>query len=106
MDLENLSWSPWRRMPSPGTCITIIGPEGSGVYQIRNRKTKKFIQFGESKDCRKRMKSFFPKPYGQGTRNNELKRRYVLENWDYLDYRTIETISKQEAVTTDRFLNR
>lgn len=50
------------------------------------------------------MKSFFPKPFGTGTRNNESKRIYVLENWQDLKYRTIETNTKEEAVKIDRFL--
>ncbi|MBS1623144.1 MAG: GIY-YIG nuclease family protein [Bacteroidetes bacterium] len=98
-------WSAWRPMPSPERCKEDIeGPAESGVYQIRNKKTGQYIQFGESKNCRKRMKSFFPKPYGTGTRNNEKKRIYILENWQYLEYRTIATDSKQEAVQIDREL--
>jgi hypothetical protein len=104
MDIEKLNWSKWKQMPAPEECEAIEGPEGSGVYQIINRKTKQLIQFGESKTCQERMKSFFPKPFGKGTRNNENKRQYILENWKNLDYRTITTNSKEEAVTIDRFL--
>lgn len=102
--MEDIEWSEWRAMPSPENCRLIKGPEGSGVYQIRNKKTNEFIQFGESKTCQKRMKSFFPKPYGVGTRNNEIKRNYVLNHWHELEYRTIATKSKEEAVIIDRFL--
>jgi hypothetical protein len=97
-------------MPSPETCRQIEGPkniEGKdcpGVYQIRNKKTQEFIQFGESKNLIKRMKSFFPKPYGTGTRNNVEKRKYILENWKVLQYRTISTDTKEEAVKIDHFL--
>jgi hypothetical protein len=104
MKMEDLYWSTWKAMPSPDNCRTIDGPSGAGVYQIRNRKTKEFIQFGESITCQKRMKSFFPKPYGTGTRNNEDKRHYVLDNWKDLKYRAIATNSKEEAVKIDRFL--
>ncbi len=103
-DMEDLKWSSWIPVPSPETCKEIKGPEAAGVYQIRNRKTNEFILFGESIKCRKRMKSFFPKPYGVGTRNNEDKRIYVLNNWQNLDYRTMQATSKQEAVAIDRFL--
>jgi len=104
MEIEKLNWSEWVQMPSPETCRDIKGPTESGVYQIKNRKTKEFIQFGESKTCQERMKSFFPKPFGKGTRNNERKRLYILENWEDLDYRTIATVSKEDAVAIDRFL--
>lgn len=100
----NIKWKNWKPMPSPQTCKEIDGPIGPGVYQLRNRKTSEFIQFGESKNCLKRMKSLFPKPFGSGTRNNENKRNYVLENWADLDYRTYEAESKQEAVNIDRYL--
>jgi len=104
MKMEDLKWTEWKTMPSPENCKSIEGPKESGVYQIRNRKTKEFIQFGESITCQKRMKSLFPKPYGTGTRNNENKRIYVLSHWQELQYRTIKTNSKEEAVKIDRFL--
>lgn len=99
-----IRWSNWKKMPAPEICREIEGPEDCGVYQIRNRKTGQFIQFGESQNCRTRMKSFFPKPFGTGTRNNEAKRNYVLENWQQLEYRTCATATKQEAVAIDRKL--
>lgn len=99
-----IKWCDWKPMPAPSECRTIKGPEGPGVYQIRNKKTGQFIQFGESKTCRERMKSFFPKPYGTGTRNNEKKREYILTNWKVLEYRTCPTNSKEEAVQIDRKL--
>lgn len=102
--MEKLNWSEWKPIPSPQNCRAITGPDGPGVYQIKNWKTDEFIQFGESITCSKRMKSFFPKPYGTGTRNNESKRDYVLENWSMLNYRTISTKTKEEAVKIDRFL--
>lgn len=104
MEMENLEWTEWKIMPSPENCRSIEGPTGAGVYQIRNRKTKEFIQFGESITCQNRMKSFFPKPFGTGTRNNENKRHYILSHWKDLDYRTVKANSKEEAVKIDRFL--
>ncbi len=98
------NWSEWKAMPSPENCRDIDGPDGPGVYQIKNRKTDEFIQFGESGTCQKRMKSFFPKPYGVGTRNNENKRIYVLNNWKNLEYRTVETNTKEDAVEIDKYL--
>lgn len=100
----NIEWTSWKAMPQPENCKQIEGPEGPGVYQIRNRKTNEFIQFGESKTCQLRMCSLYPKPFGTGTRNNENKRIYVLNNWRDLDYRTAKTDSKEEAVKIDRLL--
>lgn len=100
----NLDWSNWTAMPSPERCKQIEGPECSGVYQVRNKRTEEFILFGESVTCRKRMRSLFPKPYGTGTRNNENKRNYVLANWQDLEYRTVETQTKADAVIIDRYL--
>ena len=99
-----INWSNWKQMPAPENCRNIEGPEQCGVYQIRHKQTGEFILFGESKNCRERMKSFFPKPYGKGTRNNESKRKYVLENWKVLEYRTCSTNTKEEAVSIDRLL--
>ncbi|OJU27694.1 MAG: hypothetical protein BGN92_05415 [Sphingobacteriales bacterium 41-5] len=99
-----LNWSGWKKIPAPEVCRQIEGPTGCGVYQIKNRKTGEFILFGESKTCLKRMKSFFPKPYGTGTRNNESKREYILANWPDLEYRTLETETKEDAVKIDRYL--
>lgn len=90
-------WSEWKPMPSPDLCRSIDAPEGPGVYQIRNRITKQLIQFGIGNECQERMKSLFPKPYGKGTRNNEYKRKYILENWRQLDYRTMPTSTRFEA---------
>ena len=76
-----INWTEWLPMPAPEDCRNIKGPEGPGVYQIRNRKSGMFIQLGESNNCRERMKSIFPIPFGTGTRNNESKREYILANW-------------------------
>ncbi|HPE74781.1 MAG TPA: hypothetical protein PLC80_01760 [Draconibacterium sp.] len=102
--MGELKWTKWKPMPSPENCRNIEGPSGPGVYQIKNKKTNEYIQFGESVACQKRMKSFFPKPYGVGTRNNESKRIYILGNWQNLEYRTLSVDSKEEAVSIDRYL--
>ncbi|HVS91209.1 MAG TPA: hypothetical protein VHE59_04195 [Mucilaginibacter sp.] len=88
-------------MPAPENCRMIEGPEGPGVYQIRNSLTKQNIQFGISKTCRARMKSFFPQPHGTGTRKNKNKREYILSNWMCLEYRTMETESRHGAKTIE-----
>ena len=96
-------WTQWQPMPSPELCRLIQGPEGSGVYQVRDRVAdNQLILFGIGKPCRKRMKSLFPKPYGTGTRNNKKKINYVLEFWKNLDYRTLSTENREEAAEIER----
>lgn len=97
-------WSDWKAMPAPENCRLIEGPPGPGVYQIRNKLTNHFIQFGEGVACQKRMRSLFPKPFGTGTRNNAEKRAYILKNWSALEFRTLKTATKEEAVSIDRQL--
>lgn len=92
-----IKWSDWKEMPSPENCREIQGPTGPGVYQIRNKKTNQLIQFGIGNECKKRMNSLFPKPYGSGTRNNSDKRNYILINWADLEYRTLDTATKTAA---------
>jgi hypothetical protein len=96
-----MNWSTWKPMPSPEKCREIEGPVDAqgknlpGVYQIRRNEV--LILFGISKSCRRRMKSFFPAPYGTGTRNNTFKRQYILENWNTLEYRYKGTNTREEA---------
>jgi peptidyl-tRNA hydrolase len=104
MDYELLNWSKWKGIPSPENCRSIDSPEGPGVYQIRCVIGGNLIQFGISKNCRKRMKSLFPKPFGIGTRNNEHKRSYILNNWKNLEYRTLKTNTREEAQNIEKFI--
>ena len=97
-------WTDWKPMPSPETCRTIVAPSGPGVYQIRDKTTKQLIQFGIGVECQKRMKSLFPEPYGVGRRNNSNKRSHILMNWKQLEYRTMATNTREEAVLIEREL--
>ncbi len=97
-------WDEWQPMPSPKNCRNIDGPKSSGVYQIINDQTGELILFGIGEECQKRMKSLFPAPYGTGTRNNEYKRKYILENWQVLKYRTIETDKIETAKSIEHLL--
>lgn len=90
-------WTKWKSLPSPENAKNIEGPIGPGVYQIRNTKRGENIQFGIGVACQSRMKSLFPKPFGTGTRNNEGKRIYILNNWKDLEYRTFATNTREEA---------
>lgn len=90
-------WTNWKSMPAPENCRKIEGPIGPGVYQIRNKTTNQFIQFGIGGECQKRMRSIFPQPHGTTGRNNHSKRNYILENWKNLEFRTLETNTREEA---------
>lgn len=92
-----MNWTIWKPLLSPENIRNIDAPNESGVYQLRNTKTDELVLFGISVTCRKRMKSFYPKPYGKGTRNNSDKREYVLNNWKDIQYRTLSTIDREEA---------
>jgi len=92
-------WSIWKVMPSPEMCRHIEGPDGPGVYQLRNNKTKELVLFGISNKCKRRMKSLFPAPFGTGKRNNADKRKYVLKNWMNIEYRTCATLRRQNQKT-------
>ena len=90
-------WTNWKPMPAPDNCRKIEAPEKAGVYQIRNKKTNQFIQFGIGGECQKRMKTLYPQPHGTAGRNNQDKRNYILENWENLEYRTLVTDTRDEA---------
>lgn len=92
-----MNWSKWKKMPSPVNCRNIEAPVGPGVYQINNVETGELVLFGISVTCRKRMKSLFPHPFGTGKRNNLDKRKYILINWESLEYRTLPTNTRKEA---------
>lgn len=105
-DVDSLPWSPWLKMPSPDNCLEIEAYHLSGVYQIRNASSKAFIQFGIGGELQDRMQSFFPKPFGRGTRNNKGKREHVLNNWKILEYRYLATESRELAATIERFVRK
>ena len=91
-------WKDWQAMPE--NCNEIIGPENSGVYQVRNIITKEPILFGNGVNCQKRMKSLYT---GNG-RNNKDKVNQVKGNWQDLEYRTMETNCKEEAEAVEGLL--
>lgn len=97
-------WSNWNSIPSPQTCFNIEAPVGPGVYQVREKRTHRLIQFGIGVKCQKRMQSLYPPPFGSGTRNNSDKREYILTNWKDLEYRTVSTNTRAEAALIERVL--
>lgn len=87
--LENKEWTEWRSFPAPRSKDFICAPFGCGVYQLQNVKTNEYVLFGSGKNCVYRMISLLPEPHGVGTRKNEEKRKYVLENLKSIQYRTV-----------------
>jgi hypothetical protein len=95
-------WSEWNKFPDPRICDYIYAPFGSGVYQLKNIRTGKYVLFGMGKHLAQRMTSLLPHPLGTNTRNNENKRRYILENIEDIEYRTICFMHESEAKQFER----
>jgi hypothetical protein len=85
--LENRNWTKWQLFPNPRKKGYLLAPFGFGVYQLFNKKTNEYVLFGSGNNCAYRMTSLLPKPFGSGTRRNENKRKYVLENISHIQYR-------------------
>lgn len=100
--LEMYNWSEWRNFPDPRKGDYLIAPLGYGLYQLKNIKSNEFILFGIGNNCAYRFSSLLPRPYGQGTRNNNFKRDYVLENISNIQYRTISFLSKENMRKTEK----
>lgn len=104
--LYNTGWSEWRQFPNPEKKEYLYAPFGPGVYQLRNRKTKQFVLFGESGHVAYRMTSLLPKPLGRGSRDNSNKRENVLNNINDIEYRTIALDSKEMAKSFETFVKK
>lgn len=104
VELYKSGWSKWKRFPNPEKKEYLYAPFGYGVYQMRNRRTQKYVLFGTGSNLAFRMSSLLPKPYGQGTRNNSRKREYVWEHIDDIEYRTIAFTSKEKACSFEKFV--
>lgn len=100
----NTGWSDWKSFPDPRKGEYINAPLGSGVYQLRNKKTNGYVLFGTSKHLAHRMTSLLPKPHGAGTRNNEDKQNYVLSNIQDIEYRTISFINNDDAKRFETYI--
>ena len=95
--IYNTGWSDWKSFPDPRKGEYLIAPFGSGVYQFRNTKVDKYVLFGRSDNVAYRMSSLLPKPLGKGTRKNEDNRKYVLNNLNDIEYRTISFVEPNDA---------
>jgi hypothetical protein len=101
MDIEKYNWSEWRPFPDPRKEGILNAPYGCGLYQLKDVKSKEYILFGVGKNCAFRMSSLLPKPYGQGTRNNEMKRQYVFDNIESILYRTLSFLTEKGMNDTE-----
>lgn len=97
-------WSDWKSFPDPRKGGYISAPLGSGVYQLRNKKTNRYVLFGTSKHLAHRMTSLLPNPHGAGTRKNEDKQNYVLNNIHDIEYRTISFINNDDAKQFEKYI--
>lgn len=99
-------WSDWKNFPDPRENDFFCAPFGPGVYELRRSDTKAVILRGEGKNCALRMTSLLPPPLGQGTRNNEAKRVYVLQYLRQIEYRCCACNTKAEARKLESKQNR
>lgn len=102
MQIDNYNWSEWRYFPDPRKGNLLVAPYGFGLYQLKNFVTDKYILFGVGKNCAYRMSSLLPKPYGQGTRNNETKREYVFKHIKNIRYRTISFLNNENMNSIEK----
>ena len=102
--LYNTGWSDWKSFPDPRKGEYLYVPLGSGVYQLRNKRIDKYILFGTGKHLACRMTSLLPNPFGAGTRNNEDKRNYVINNLQDIEYRTISFIDNNDAKLFENYI--
>ena len=99
-------WSVWRGFPDPRKGGVLYAPFGPGVYELRRRSTGRLVLVGIGGKCAWRMSSLLPQPLGTGTRKNEAKREYVLENLGDIEYRTRRCATRNDArVIEKKMLN-
>ncbi len=84
--LQHNNWSGWKPFPDRRNKEYLFAPFGVGVYQLLNNKTNEYVLFGRGKNLAYRITTLFPRPIGQGTRNNNKKKDYVLKHLKYIQY--------------------
>ncbi len=114
MNIEHLNWSSWKPLPNPlllkkrfSLLImdSVENPLNPGLYQLKNKKTNEYVLFGVGKEIGKRMKSLIPNEHGGvGRRDNYKKREYVWENIDSIEFRSITTNTREEAMDIERYV--
>ena len=101
-----INWSEWQKLPDPRKNEYLYAPFGTGVYELRRRKTKRLILFGKGNNVAYRMSSLLPKPYGCGGRENKTKRKYVFKNIADIEYRTLACKTSREADIKEKQLKK
>ena len=114
MNFKSLNWTNWKSLPNPSKSNNsfrllimkaVRNPSYPGVYQLKNNDTGEYVLFGVGVKVGERMCSLIPKEYGGvGRRNNHYKRDYVWKNIEYIQFRTITTETRIEALEIERFL--
>jgi hypothetical protein len=114
MNTEDLNWTNWKSLPNPSKSYdsfrllmmkAVRNPSYPGVYQLKNNNTGEYVLFGVGVKVGERMCSLIPKDYGGvGRRNNQYKRDYVWKNIENIQFRTITTKTRNEALEIERFL--
>ncbi len=95
-------WSRWRPFPDPRLGGYLSAPFGSGVYELRNRTTRKLVYCGEGGNVAKRMTSLLPdRAGGAGTRKNVGLSEYVCANLVDIEFRTKACSDKAAARTEE-----
>jgi predicted solute-binding protein len=82
----------------------LTAPFGPGCYEIRRSDTAQLVCFGIGGHVAQRMTSLLPVPLGCGTRNNELKRKYIEENLPDIEYRTLPCATRNEAEQVEKMM--
>jgi hypothetical protein len=95
--LHERYWQEWKSFFDPRKKEYLFAPFGYGVYQLFNENTKEYVLFGRGKNLAYRITTMLPKPLGQGTRRNNEKKDYVLEQLEYIQYRTIPLDNEKEC---------
>ncbi|MBM3566500.1 MAG: hypothetical protein FJX42_10370 [Alphaproteobacteria bacterium] len=101
-----MKWSKWRPFPNPERGGLLIAPFGPGCYQLRLRKKKRLILFGQSGHVAHRMTSLLPNPRGTGTRRNSTKRTCVHLHISEIEYQTIACKDRRAAKKVEENLRK
>jgi len=95
-------WSEWRLFPDPRKLQLLTAPFGPGCYELRNGA--QLVLYGMGRHVAERMTSLLPAPFGCGTRNNQDKRKYVLDHLGSVEYRTLPCATVEETEQHEREL--
>lgn len=92
------------RIPDPRRGEELTAPYRPGVYDLLLRPTGHPVLFGIGGHLASRMTSLLPLPLGRGTRNNSVKRQFLLDHLSDVEYRTMSCETREEAASVERAL--